>query len=154
MNPNGRDKARTREDMLIAVYRLVHGRMVCHETKSAKKVCLQIFADLPTDNDIIKFYKDIDKNDYTYQSVFDVCRNGENLRKRFQDAKLAAKDKENFPHLSQIVERLNSLLPTMIEQHRSDRKFMENEIQKGRSYLHFRSDDEMEEYLQKHHKPL
>lgn len=154
MNPNGRDKARTREDLLIAVYRLVHARMVCHETPNVSKVCRQIFAELPSDIDIIKVYKPVDRNGYIYQSVFDVCSNSENLRKRFYDAKRKSKDKESFPHLSQIVERLEALLPSLIEQHRVEREFMVCEIKNGRANSYFSSEAQKKAHEEKHHKPL
>jgi hypothetical protein len=154
MNPNGRYKARTREDLLIAMYRLVHARMVCHETTNVSKVCRQIFAELPRDIDIIKVYEIVDRNGKPDRSLFDICRNSENLRKRFYDAKRAAKDKESFPHLSQIVERLESLLPSLIEQHRTEREFMMFEIKSGRAYRYFNSESQKKAHEAKHHKPL
>lgn len=154
MNPNGRHKTRAREDMLIAVYQLVHSRMVCHETTNISKACRQIFMDLPRDADLIKFYENVNNGNLSYQSVFDVISNDENLRKRFQEAKRKAKDKERFPHLSQIVERLESLLPSLIEQHRAEREFMTCEIHEGRAERYFKSESDKRAYLEKHHKPL
>lgn len=143
MNPNGRDKTRTREDFLIGVYRVVHSRMVALETKSVKEACEHIFANFSSANDIIKFYRER----LSYDEVADHIYNAENLRKRVQDARNLAKDELNYPHLSQVVKKLDSQLDELIDQHRSQREFLQAEIKEGRGYLYFNSQKEIDTYL-------
>jgi len=144
MNPNGRHKTRTREDLLITIYRLVHSKMVVYQTTNIKKVCDLIFKQ----NELIKFY------DNTNFYLFDVCKTSENLRKRYYDTLTAAKDKDNFPHLSQIVDRYKQLLPLLIEQQKLQCEFMSNEIKNGHAGKYFNSNKERDEYLALFAKPL
>jgi hypothetical protein len=149
MNPNGTPKKRTREDMLIGVYRLVHSRMVVLETKSVRKACQDILSYLPTNDDFINFHVRKVTKGLEWDSNFDTIKNWENLRKRYYDAKKAAKDTITYPQLSQMVERLDAMLATLIEQHKDERAFMEKAIKEGRSLLYFNNEKEKQEYLGK-----
>ena len=147
MNPEGRPKTRTREDMLIAVYRLVHSRMIRLESTNVTKACKDVFSN----NDvIIKFY---DPKNVEYRSLFDVVKDSGNLRKRFYDAKKAALNKTEYPHLHQIVEHLNAQLPMMIEQHRQWRVYMESVKNNGENYLWFDSQAQIDAHLQNYPTP-
>ncbi len=115
MNPNGRAKTRSLESQMVAIYKLIHKCMVNNETTNVSEACRLIF----NSHDLIKF---ADPSLPDYKKLTDVCKNAENLRKRYYAAIAGAKNPAVNPILSATVEKMQESLASDIERHKQWRE--------------------------------
>lgn len=129
MNPEGRPKTRSLEQQMVAIYKLIHRELVNQETTNVSKACRAIF----NKAELIKF---TDPALPDYQRLTDVCKNPENLRKRYHEAKKSATDEEKYPILHHTVKTLSKSLGAEIERHKLWRESYERQDQEGRLFAY------------------
>lgn len=129
MNPEGRPKTRSLEQQMVAIYKLIHREMVNQESRNVSKACQSVFNKV----ELIKF---TDPALPDHQRLTDVCKNPENLRKRYYRSIECAKDGLTFPILHHTVKTLSESLADEIERHKLWRESYERLDNEGRLYAY------------------